>query len=123
MRKAVELDEGDEGEPPSDLDALTSYVQKPGGSTTLVLVATDIDRSRKAGKEILKHATVVECWGLKMGRDPRGADLRQAARMAEQMVKKAVAEAGQHIEARPPRSWSPTAPASTSSGSAATSSG
>lgn len=91
---------GEEGDvdAPSDLDALTDYVQKPGSSTTLVLVAADIDRSRKAGKEILKHATVVECWGLKPGKEARGGDLRQAARTAEQMVKKAVAEAGQLIE-------------------------
>lgn len=91
-------DEGGDAESPSDLDALTEYVQKPGSSTTLVLVATDVDRSRKAGKMILKHATVVECWGLKPGKDARGGDLRQAARVAEQMVKKAVAEAGQIIE-------------------------
>jgi DNA polymerase III delta subunit len=91
---------GEEGDidAPSDLDALTDFVQKPGSSTTLVLVSADIDRSRKAGKAILKHATVVECWGLKPGKDARGADLRQAARVAEQMVKKAVAEAGQLIE-------------------------
>lgn len=91
---------GEEGEAeaPADLDALTKYVEKPGSSTTLVLVAADIDRTRKAGKAILKHATVVECWGLKPGKDARGGDLRQAARVAEQMVKKAVAEAGQLIE-------------------------
>jgi DNA polymerase III delta subunit len=93
-----EVDDDPDAEPPSDLDALTAYVQKPGSSTTLVLVASDIDRSRKAGKAILKHATVVECWGLKPGKEARGGDLRQAARMAEQMVKKAVAEAGQLIE-------------------------
>ena len=99
-RKGKDEDPGDEpdAEPPSDLDALTDYVQKPGSSTTLVLVASDIDRSRKAGKAILKHATVVECWGLKPGKEARGGDLRQAARIAEQMVKKAVAEAGQLIE-------------------------
>lgn len=87
-----------EAEPPSDTDVLSDYVQKPGTSTTLVLVSADIDKSRRLGKMILKHATVVECWGLKAGRDARGADLRQAARVAEQMVKKAVAEAGQVIE-------------------------
>ncbi len=97
-KAAEEPDDEGDVEPPGDLDALTEYVQKPGASTTLVLVAADIDRSRRAGKAILKHATVVECWGLKPGRDSRGADLRQAARMAEQMVKKAVAEAGQLIE-------------------------
>lgn len=99
-RRGKQAVEGDDGadEPASDLDALKDFVEKPGSSTTLVLVATDIDKSRRAGKAILKHATVVECWGLKMGKDSRGADLRGAARVAEQMVKKAVAEAGQHIE-------------------------
>jgi DNA polymerase-3 subunit delta len=97
-KAAEEGDDESDVEPPSDTDALTDYVQKPGASTTLVLVAADIDRSRRLGKTILKHATVVECWGLKPGRDPRGADLRQAARIAELMVKKAVAEAGQVIE-------------------------
>jgi DNA polymerase-3 subunit delta len=94
----VDDEDGAEVEPASDLDALTDYVQKPGSATTLVLVAADIDRTRRAGKAILKHATVVECWGLKPGKEARGGDLRQAARVAEQMVKKAVAEAGQLIE-------------------------
>lgn len=89
---------GSDEEPPGDLDALTAYVQNPSPSTTLVLAAADIDKTRKAGKAVLKHATVVECWGLKPGKEARGSDLHQAARMAEQMVKKAVAESGQVIE-------------------------
>src|SRR5258708_25721190 len=100
-RRGKDTDDGDEagdGEPPSDLDALTAYVQKPGSSTTLVLVAADIDRSRRAGKAILKYATVVECWGLKQGRDARGADLPQATRLADLRVKKTAAEASQHID-------------------------
>jgi DNA polymerase III subunit delta len=91
-------DAGADAEPPSDMDALTEYVQNPSPTTTLVLAAADIDKTRKAGKAILKHATVVECWGLKPGKEARGSDLHQAVRMAEQMVKKAVAEAGQVIE-------------------------
>ena len=85
-------------EPPSDLDALDDYRETPEPSTTLVLVASDIDRSRRVGKTILKHATVVECWGLKPGKDARVVDLRQAARVAEQLVRKAVADAGQQID-------------------------
>jgi DNA polymerase III subunit delta len=97
--KAADLDDDEpDAEPPSDTDALSDYVQKPGASSTLVLVAADLDKSRRLGKMLVKHATIVECWGLKAGRDSRGADLRQAARVAEQMVKKAVAEAGQVIE-------------------------
>jgi DNA polymerase-3 subunit delta len=97
-RGKVPDDEESEADAPSDTDVLSEYVQKPGTSTTLVLVAADIDKSRRLGKMILKHATVVECWGLKTSRDARGPDLRLAGRMAEQMVKKAVAEAGQVIE-------------------------
>ena len=93
----ADRDEPD-AEPPSDMDVLTEYVQSPSPTTTLVLAAADIDKTRKAGKAIFKHATVVECWGLKPGKEARGSDLRQAARIAEQMVKKAVAEAGQVIE-------------------------
>ena len=85
-------------EPPSDLDALGDYVQDPVPSTTLVIVAADVDKTRRAGKAIVKHATVVECWGLKQEKNPRFIDFRQAARMAEQLVRKAVAEAGQQIE-------------------------
>jgi len=87
-----------DAEPPSDMDALTDYVQNPSPTTTLVLAAADIDKTRKAGKAIVKHATVVECWGLKPGKETRGSDLYQAARIAEQLVRKAVGEAGQTIE-------------------------
>jgi DNA polymerase-3 subunit delta len=88
----------DESEPPSDLDALADYVQSPIPSTTLVLVSGDLDRTRKIGKAILKHATVVECWGLKNEKNPRFVDFRATARRAEDMVRRAVAESGQVIE-------------------------
>jgi DNA polymerase-3 subunit delta len=98
--KAIENEEdGDEaGEPPTDLDALGEYVQAPVPSTTLVLVASDLDKSRRAGKAIMRHAVLVECWGLKTEKNPRFLDLGQAARMAEQLVRKAVAESGQQID-------------------------
>ena len=89
----------DEAEdPPTDLDALGEYAQAPVPSTILVIVASDIDRTRRASKAILKHAVVVECWGLKTEKSPRFLDLRQAARLAEQLVRKAVAESGQQID-------------------------
>jgi len=94
----AEDDAGDEGEPPSDLDVLTKYVEAPSPSTTLVLTSCDIDKSRKLGKTLYKQATVVECWGLKSEKNPRYIDFRATARIAEQQVKKAVAEAGQIIE-------------------------
>ncbi len=90
-----ETEDPDE-EPVNDLDALGDYAPNPEPLTTLVLVAADIDRGRKANKALLKHATVVECWGLKAGKDVR--DLRQAARTAEQLVRLAMIDAGQQIE-------------------------
>jgi len=99
--KAVEEAEEDgesDGEAAGDLDALSDYVQSPSSSTTLVLVASDIDRTRRVGKAILKHATVVECWGLKTEKNPRFLDLRAAARVAEQLVRKAAGESGQQID-------------------------
>jgi DNA polymerase-3 subunit delta len=95
--EAAPDDDGD-AEPASDLDALAAYVQNPSPSTALVLVASDIDKTRRAGKALFKYATVVECWGLKSEKSPRYVDLRAAARMAEQLVRKAVAESGQQID-------------------------
>lgn len=96
---AAESDEQeDAAEPPSDLDVLTEYVQKPQASTTLVLAAAEIDASRKLGKVLKKHATIVECRGLLTGLDPRYPDLREAMRRSEQIVRRAAADAGQTIE-------------------------
>lgn len=89
-------DAGDE--PPSDTDILDTYIKKPDPSTTLVFVASDVDRTRKLYKTLQKNATVVECWGLKGSKDAKNIDLRQVARTAEQMVKNAVTEAGQQID-------------------------
>jgi DNA polymerase III delta subunit len=96
--KAVEEDEeGDVEEPPGDLDVLEAYVKRPEPRTTLVLVAADVDRSRRFYKAIQKTATIVECWGLKGAKDAR-VDLRQVARTAEALVRQAVSDAGQQID-------------------------
>jgi DNA polymerase III delta subunit len=92
----VEDDDGD-GAPPTDLDALENYVRKPEPRTTLVLVATDVDRQRKVYKALQTHATIVECWGLRGSRDAK-VDLRDVARRADTLVKQAVNAAGQRIE-------------------------
>jgi DNA polymerase III subunit delta len=98
-RAAAEAEPDESGEPPSDLDALEAYIRDPVPQTTLVLVAADVDRTRKIYKALQKHAAIVECWGLKGSRDAKGIDLRQVARMAEALVREAVAAAGQEIEA------------------------
>ena len=97
--KAVEEEEAtaDEDEPQGDADALDAYIKSPEPRTTLVFVASDVDRTRRLYKTIQKHATIVECWGLKGTKDAR-IDLRQVARTAEALVRQAVADAGQQID-------------------------
>ncbi|HEU4925440.1 MAG TPA: DNA polymerase III subunit delta [Vicinamibacterales bacterium] len=86
-----------DAETPTELDMLEAYLRDPSPQTTLVLVASDVDRTRKVYKTLQKQSAIVECWGLRIGRDGR-VDLREAARTAEQMVKQAVANAGQQID-------------------------
>ena len=93
--KADDVGEDDEGGGSSD--ALDAYVKAPEPQTVLVLVAADVDRTRRLYKTLQKQATIVECWGLKGSRDAR-VDLRQVARQAEQLVRQAVAGAGQQID-------------------------
>jgi DNA polymerase-3 subunit delta len=81
-----------------NVDALEAYVKSPEPQTVLILVASDVDKSRRLFKALAKHATIVECWGLKGSKDAR-VDLRQVARQAEELVRRAVADAGQQIEA------------------------
>lgn len=98
--KAIEQEEApddEDGEPATPSDALEAYVRQPEPQTTLVIVASDVDRSRKLYKALQKSATIVECWGLKAGKDGR-TDLREAARVAEQLVRQAVGAAGQQID-------------------------
>ena len=94
-------DEGSSGEDeaPGDTEPLIEYLQRPETSTTLVVVAADVDRTRKLWKSgFQKHAVVVECWGLKGEKEPRYLDLGVVARRAEEIVRQAVTSAGQQIE-------------------------
>lgn len=94
-----EAEEQGDAEPALSADALLAYVTKPEPMTTLVLVADDIDRSRKLGKALVKQASIVECWGLKPGKEVKGWDLPQVARAAQAWVKKQAAEAGKQVDA------------------------
>jgi DNA polymerase-3 subunit delta len=97
-RKGKADDGGEEDEGGGSSDALDAYVKAPEPQTVLVFVAADVDRTRRLYKTLQKQATIVECWGLKGSRDAR-VDLRQVARQAEQLVRQAVAGAGQQIDA------------------------
>ena len=94
--KTDEADDGGSGG--VDSDELERYLKEPSPETVLVFVAADVDRSRRLYKAVQKQATIVECWGLKGSKDAR-VDLRQVARQAEQLVRQAVTDAGQQIDA------------------------
>jgi DNA polymerase-3 subunit delta len=87
----------EEEEPTSDVAVLEGYLKSPEPRTTLVFVASDVDRTRRLYKTLQKQATIVECWGLKGAKDGK-PDLRQVARTAEALVRQAVADAGQQID-------------------------
>ena len=93
----AEAEDDVDAEAPTELDVLEAYVRNPVPQTTLVMVAADVDRTRKLYKTLLKQGTIVECLGLKGSRDAR-VDLREVARTAEQLVRQAVAGAGQQID-------------------------
>ena len=103
-RGRAEPEEGAEAaeEGPSDTDALDEYVRNPVPETTLVLVAADVDRTRKLYKTLQKHAAIVECWGLKgfaqNPKDVRGWELERIAREAAALVTRSVKEAGRTID-------------------------
>jgi DNA polymerase III subunit delta len=94
---AEEAPDDGEAEAPTELDVLEAYLRDPSPQTTLVMLASDVDRTRKVYKTLQKQSAIVECWGLRVARDGR-LDLREVARTAEQMVKQAVGNAGQQIE-------------------------
>jgi len=98
-RGKADASEADDGESTADVGVLEEYLKQPVPGSTLVLVAADVDRTRRLYKTLQKHATVVECWGLKGAKDGGRLDLRQVARTAETLVRQAVAGAGQQIDA------------------------
>jgi DNA polymerase III subunit delta len=95
---AEEAIAAEDDEPAGDVEVLEAYLKEPEPRTTLVLVASDVDRTRRLYKTLQKQATIIECWGLKGVKDGK-PDLRQVARTAETLVRQAVADAGQQIDA------------------------
>jgi DNA polymerase-3 subunit delta len=79
-------------------DALTSYVESPEPNTVLVLVASDINRTTRLAKALLKHALVVECWGLKGEKEAKGQGIAEALERAGRFVAAEAKKAGLTID-------------------------
>jgi len=71
------LDESD-GADAANLEALEAYLDAPACSTTLVFVASDVDRTRRFTKRLLDTATVTEFAGLSADRPAGRRDARAA---------------------------------------------
>lgn len=97
-----ESSEDDGGDPSVNADELEAYLKNPERLTTLVIVASDADRTRRLYRALVKNATIVECWGLKglaqNPKDVRGWELEKIAREASALVARTVKEAGYTID-------------------------
>ena len=85
------LDDAEE-EGAADLGPLEDYVASPVASTTLVFVATEIDRGRRFTKRLLEKAQVVEFGGL------GGANPRDARAVALEWLKDELAQVNRPID-------------------------
>lgn len=89
---------GGEEESGGTADALTTYVESPDQGTTLVLVASDMNRSTRLVKALLKQAVVVECWGLKGEKELKGQGVQDALERAARYIVTEAKKAGMTIE-------------------------
>jgi DNA polymerase III subunit delta len=91
-RKAADDAPPDEDDAGGGGDILEGYFDKPEPGSTVVFVAADVNRTFRLVKALLKRAVVVECWGLKGEKDPRGPAteaLGRAGRLAAGLFKRA----------------------------------
>jgi DNA polymerase-3 subunit delta len=89
---------GAEDERTTEMGALEQYVAGPVPETTLVLVAADVDKTRRLTKALYKQATVVEAWGFKSDREIRGGELGQIIRQAQDWVQREAKAAGRTVD-------------------------
>jgi len=97
-KKDNEEDTEEAGETKEKESALLSYLASPEPLTVLVLVAADVNKSLRPVRALYKQATVVECWGLKDGREAEGRDLPDIQKRAEAWLRAEAAAAGRLID-------------------------
>jgi DNA polymerase-3 subunit delta len=81
-------------------DVLSGYLESPEPNTTLVMVAADINRTTRLSKQVLKHAVLIECWGLKGEKEVRGAGIAEALERASRFVTAEARKAGMTIDSQ-----------------------
>jgi len=90
-KKAIEVeDEPGPDDPPVDPGGLEGYLASPAPSTVLVLVASDINRATRLGKQLDKLAQSVECDGfVQDGFNGAAAAVREAMQFASDRLRAA----------------------------------
>lgn len=99
-RKSDDEESEDVADEPAStkLAPLEAYVAAPLDTTCLVLSGVDINRATRLGKLLVKHAAMVECWGLKTEKEARGYNAVPAAlSKAAGFIKERLKEAGMSI--------------------------
>lgn len=74
------------------VEALEAYLERIEPSATVAFIAADVNRTFRIVKTLLKQAVLVECWGLKAEKDPRGPAnevLTRAGRLAAGLLRRA----------------------------------
>lgn len=82
------------GGPAVDMGVLEDYLEAPVESTTLVFVASEVDRTRRLTKRLLDKADVVVFAGIATA----GGDGREDARLAGRVVEESLAASGRSID-------------------------
>ena len=92
-------DEGGDGDVAPDTAALEEYLAAPAPETCLVFVASDVNRTLRQTKLLLKQAHVVEFWGLKADREARGPGaVREAFEKGATFIVSTLQESGVAID-------------------------
>ena len=100
-RRAAQLEadaEAEEAGGPAVSGALEAYLKSPEPLSTLVIVASDVNKTLRPVKALYKQASVVECWGLKDGREAKGWELPAIQRKAEAWLRQAASAAGAGLD-------------------------
>jgi DNA polymerase III subunit delta len=91
-RKASDEAGSDDDDDAGGADLLEAYFERPEPASTVVFVAADVNRTFRVVKALMKQAVIVECWGLKDEKAPRGPAtemLNRAGRLAAGLFKRA----------------------------------
>ena len=90
--KKKAADDGAEEDDDGGGDAFEAYFERVEPASTLVFIAEDVNRTLRVVKALVQAAVVVECWGLKDEKAPRGPAndvLGRAGRLAAGLFKRA----------------------------------